>query len=559
MKKSLLLGAALLAVLTVSSCGEKAPKDEIAPVISGNQDIVCSVNETVDLLNGLVAVDETDGDISENITVTLLPEITVTDGKVTPTETGDYEIQYEVKDKAGNIAKAYAELAVNPALAEKVSYKKYEFANGEIAPFGSYFNTEEGIVGSADFVKGNYQLNVQQANGTDWHIKFDGNIATTVGVDYKLTYKFVSSVAGKVMANGNAHDIVVGTNEVSYSFTADGEGKYVELQFGLLTGPFTIDMISVNVEESVGTDVFTDITPQINYQTEGVVYSAFDNNSAGEHSATENSATLNITRGSDDNGCWQSKLFIKPGMDLAAGKYKISLDVHSTNGHKFEICFNSGDVEKGVGALYGLELAADESKTFDYTFTLDSAKDNLVILLQLGELKTPQGNDVVTVSNIKIESITGDKTVTSKGYSFGPLDFGTYNDAASAEGYLYVKDSKLVYEMTKIATIDWHNKMYIEKILLEADKIYTVTFTAKADKNISCAFFVNPCGTWDPRLSQTVNFTTEVQEYSFTMSAALMADMNFELLWQFGSGENANLGSAVIEFSNIEILAQDVQ
>ena len=111
--------------------------------------------------------------------------------------------------------------------------------------------------------------------------------------------------------------------------------------------------------------------------------------------------------------------------------------------------------------------------------------------------------------------------------------------------------------MTKIASIDWHNKMYISKLHLEADKIYTITFTASADKDISCAFFLNPLGKWDPRIREEVNFTTTAKTFSF-VTPKFAADMDFEVLFQFGSDVNSQLGGAKVEFSSMVIYAQDV-
>lgn len=323
---------------------------------------------------------------------------------------------------------------------------------------------------------------------------------------------------------------------------------------------FTLEIISIEIIKRVGEDVYTEVTPSFTYDAEGVTYSAFDNNSTGDVTTTADSATINITRGSDGNGCWETKLFVKPGFDLEAGKkYKISVDVYSQNGHKFEICFNNGDAEKGIGALYGLELAADETKTFDFVAISETAKDNLVLQFQLGELKEAKGTDVVTVSNLKIEEVGGNKVETSEALNWSPVGFGTYNDAASAAGSLYIENDKLVYEMTQIGLTDWHSKMYVGKLELEADKIYTITFTAKADKEISCAFFLNVFNKWDPRLSAEVKFTTTETTYEYTVPTAFAADMTFELLWQFGSETNAALGGAKIEFSNFVIYSQDVQ
>lgn len=567
MKKFLVLCSSVLLALGLTACNTpKTPADETAPIINGVENKTTTVNETIDLLTGVTAVDETDGDLTSSISVTLMPELTVTDGKVTPDATGSYEIAYKVTDAAGNEGTAYAELNVTPALAEKVEYKNYEFnaaANDIWKLFCWNDDNANANQGTIDVVKGNLQVNVTAHDTEAWHTKFEGNLPTIPGTDYKVTYNFISNVQGKIKTNdwSKEVDVVVGANSVSYSFTAgDGETSYLCLELGMLPSAFIFDFTSINVESSVGQDIYTNVTPTFAYNAEGVSYGAFDNNATGEVTSTANDATINITRGSDENGCWQTKLFVKPGFDLAANvKYKISVDVYSQNGHKFEICYNNGDAEKGIGALYGLELAAGETKTYDIVVKHDTAKDNLVLLFQLGELKTPQGTDVVKVSNLKIEEITGDKTTESKNIVFTPEGFGTFNDAATAAGSLYIENGKLVYEMTKIGLTDWHNKMYIERLELEADKIYTIEFTAKADKNISCAFFLNVLGGWDPRLSATVDFTTTEQVFSYTVSSAFITDMNFELLWQFGSEANQQLGGAKIEFTSIKIFAQDVQ
>ncbi|MBQ3253753.1 MAG: hypothetical protein IJA65_04270 [Acholeplasmatales bacterium] len=564
MKKVLLSLVAGLSILGLASCnGEDKPKDETAPVISGVQDLVCTVDQTINLLNGVTAVDETDGDITSNIEITLLPEMTVNNGSVTPTATGDYEVAYKVKDAAGNEGEAFATLAVTPALAPKTEYQVYTFGNADTNGWGAELKTDEGVEGSVGIVKGNYQINVTKSNGVDWHVKFARNFALTVGTDYTFTYNFISSVAGKVRSNGTEHDIVVGANTIVYKHYAESDNVYLDLQFGLLEGPYTIDFTSVKVEESVGVDTYTDITPSdFAFNNENQVSVAFDNEATGTLTTTADSAVIDITKGPNENGCWQVRAYVKAGLDLEADKkYRISVDVHSTAGYTdgfFEICYNNGDVEKGVGALYGQKIDANQTKTIEFTVFCDSAKDNLTLQFQLGALNATNGANTVTISNLKIEEVGGDKTVTDKTYTFTPEGFGTYNEAPAA-GNLYTQDNKLVYEMTSIALTDWHNKMYIENILLEADKIYTISFKAKADKNISCAFFLNKRGEWDPRVSQTVNFTTEEQLFEFSTSSAFAADMAFEILWQFGSEANQALGSAKIEFSEIVIYAQDVQ
>jgi hypothetical protein len=60
-------------------------------------------------------------------------------------------------------------------------------------------------------------------------------------------------------------------------------------------------------------------------------------------------------------------------------------------------------------------------------------------------------------------------------------------------------------------------------------------------------------GDWDPRISEGMDITTEYQTFRFTTTDTLITDMDFELLFQFGSEDTADMGENTIEFSNITI------
>ena len=70
---------------------------------------------------------------------------------------------------------------------------------------------------------------------------------------------------------------------------------------------------------------------------------------------------------------------------------------------------------------------------------------------------------------------------------------------------------------------------------------------------MSCGFFLNLLGGGDPRLSEKIDFTTQAQTFSFTTTDTFIMDMDFEILFQFGSEETVQLGDVTIEISNITI------
>lgn len=102
MRKTIGLLFALLLMITMSACsdpveeeitsGDTVIVDTIAPVISGAVDRTINAGDAIDLLDGVSALDETDGNLSANITVIGVVEATP----------GTYTIVYSVYDAAGN-------------------------------------------------------------------------------------------------------------------------------------------------------------------------------------------------------------------------------------------------------------------------------------------------------------------------------------------------------------------------------------------------------------------------------------------------------------------------
>ena len=116
------------------------------------------------------------------------------------------------------------------------------------------------------------------------------------------------------------------------------------------------------------------------------------------------SAKVTFTNSPDSGSeVWKTKLFAKTGVMLEAGKlYRISADVQATSELGYEICYNNGGTEKGVGAKYGL-TAGSTLQTVTYEVT-PATNANLIIQFSLGNAAA--GNEV-TVSNIKVEEVKG--------------------------------------------------------------------------------------------------------------------------------------------------------
>ena len=111
---------------------------------------------------------------------------------------------------------------------------------------------------------------------------------------------------------------------------------------------------------------------------------------------------------------WKTKLFINTGVTLKAGeKYRISLDACADKETSFEICYNNGGEEKGLGAMYGL-TAYPETRTCEYT--VYAARDTrLIIQVSLGSCEAPNS---FTVSRVKVEKAGALEKLSERGYDF---------------------------------------------------------------------------------------------------------------------------------------------
>ena len=126
-----------------------------------------------------------------------------------------------------------------------------------------------------------------------------------------------------------------------------------------------------------------------------------------------------------------------------------------------------------------------------------------------------------------------------------------------------MENGSLFYRIDQGGITDWHNKLICgygdNPLVLKADSYYTVEITVKASQNVSCGFFLNPMGNWDPRLTESLDITTVEKTFIFTTTETLVTDMNFEMLFQFGSEATAALGEVTIEFVSIKIYQSVVE
>lgn len=191
------------------------------------------------------------------------------------------------------------------------------------------------------------------------------------------------------------------------------------------------------------------------------------------------------------NGVWQSKLFVNTGVTLEAGaKYKVSAKVASVKAMNFEICYNNGDTEKGYEALYGQTVAAGETKTCvkEFEVAADAVTNNLVLQFQLGA--TPAGN-TITVSDVTLEKWVPAHDETTGG-STTKNDFDVETNGG-ADAALSGNGSSATVLVNTSTGDDWHIKFYAKPhVTLENGKTYKISF--KVSGASGCSAFYKRLG-----------------------------------------------------------------
>ncbi len=272
---------------------------------------------------------------------------------------------------------------------------------------GSMFRAKfEGtdVEGSGEAVDGVYRFIATKTDGESWHVKLECNYPTVAGRDYFVTYRFRSNVSGTVkFGDFQEFQIHEGENEITGILIASGGTSYLDLQLGMLS-PFTIDFTEIEVKEYADDVEYENaLTDPINFERESIVYEKHDQGYATILARSDDTVDVYYIASPWDAGVWQSRLYVRTGMIPEAGThYRVTADIMCTEDLPFEVLFNNGDEEKGYGALYGQELAANEVKKCEAVITGSGNGDELVLQFSLG--LAPE-DCIVIVGNVNVEII----------------------------------------------------------------------------------------------------------------------------------------------------------
>ena len=598
----------LLALCMLASVGLVSAEGE--PTLDGVHDQSVMAGTEFDALAGVTAADAAGADLTDMIMIESTPSLDFKNGKATPENPGDYELVYSVTDANGVTAEDYATLTVTKKTGDEVVYKTFDFSNAAVTDTHGWeakINAETADA-AAELKQGAYVIEIRNPGDGDGAVQLAKAGYPLKAADYKIRIwaKSTKKTYAHILARneqaegwetfGGAFNVVIGPEiaPLELNFTSPGEGS-AELLFNLGkitpnpdnaedTTPedFTVTVDKIELYEISGEETQVPAYTADFSAGEALTAEAGDGAAAGV-SFADGKATVAIdSYPGEGGGVWSVKANILLGdVKIVQGKkYFYSFKLTAANGQSGEALVESAARAWECRANFnGLSAAAGEETTVSAVFTAEADVDDPVIRLQIGNAPEGASSNSIVISDVVFGTVEGDKETHKTIDSFMPFGRNTPNaenpacpwetfngtdeDNERGVGVIWAENGSFFYRIDNGGTVDWHNKLICgfggNPLTLASDSYYTVEITAKATQPVSCGVFLNPMGGWDPRFSEGMDLTTEFQTFRFSTKDTFVVDMDFELLFQFGSEALAKMGEVTVEFQNVTIYQMSVQ
>jgi len=618
----ILLAAVLALCLTACSGGKtpepaaaptaaptEVPAENAAPAITGVQDQTVEAGTEIDLLAGVTAADPEDGDLTGMITIDSTPAMTMKNGKATPENAGAYELVFSVSDKGGKTAEAYATLTVTKKKSEEKVYKAFDFSGVAVTDNrGWEAKIGEAAEATAELKEGSYVIEIKNPGNGDGDVQLAKAGYALKAADYKVKIwaKSTKETYAHILARneqaegwetfGGAFNVKIGPEiaPLELNFTSPGEGS-AELLFNLGkitpnpdnpedTTPedFRVTIDKIELYEISGEERQVPVYTPDFAAGEGVTAEAGDG-AAASAAVADGKATVTIdSYPGEGGGVWSVKANILLGdVKIVKGqKYYYSFKLKAANGQGGEALVESAEKAWENRANFnGFSAGAGEETVISSVFTAEADVEDPVIRLQIGNAPEGAASNTIEISEVVFGNVEGDKETRKTIDAFMPFGRnsanaantdcpwetfnGTDEDNERGVGTIWAENGSFFYRIDNGGTVDWHNKLMCgfggNPLTLASDSYYTVEITAKASQPVSCGVFLNPMGGWDPRFSEGMDLTTEFQTFRFSTTDTFIMDMDFELLFQFGSEALSKMGEVTVEFQNVTIYQMTVQ
>jgi hypothetical protein len=594
-------------LLSTAACGGN--KNNTAPEITGAMDTSVQAGSEFNAMEGITAQDAEDGDITSKIVIESTPELDFKNGKATPESAGSYELTYSVTDKGDLTAEAYATLTVTKQTSDAVVYKELDFDTVQtVDDQGWTARIADGVAATGEIKEGAYVFDIESAGTGDGEIQLVKSGVTLKPAEYRIKVwaKSTASTYAHILARdenaaewstfGGTFNAVIGEEiaPLELDFTVSEEGSAeIMVNLGKITPNsekpedttpenFTVTIDKIEFYEISGEETQEAVfTNDFTAAADGAVVVAAGDGAEAEVTYADGAAQVAINSYPAEGGVWSIKSdIVLEGVTIEAGqKYYYSFKVNADNAQAGECLVESATLFDANRVNFAsLAVNAGEDSVITGVFTADQAVSDPVIRLQIGNPSDGVTSNVITIDDVEFGMVEGDLATEKTIYAFTAFgnttanaenpDYpwatfnGTDEDNERGVGTIWAEDGSFFYRIDQGGVTDWHNKLICgytgNPLVLAADSYYTIEITAKASQNVSCGFFLNPLGGWDPRISEGMDLTTEEQTFTYTTTDTFLTDMDFEMLFQFGSEATSQLGEVTIEISNITILQSSI-
>ena len=579
------------------------------PTLDGVHDQSVMAGTEFDALAGITAAGGDGSDLTGMIMVESTPALDFKNGKATPENPGDYELVYSVTDNSGVTVEDYATLTVTKKTGEEVVYRTFDFSTVEVTDnHGWEAKIGEAAQAEAALKNGAYVIDIRNPGEGDGDVQLAKAGFALKAADYKIKIwaKSTKDTYAHILARnenaegwetfGGAFNVRIEetVKPLELSFSSAGEGS-AELLFNLGkitpnpdnaedTTPtdFTVTIDKIELYEISGEEHEVPVYTADFTQGEGVTAEAGDGAGASASFADGKAVVTIDSYAGEGGGVWSVKANIGLGdLTIEQGqKYYYRFTINAQNGQGGEALVESAARAWECRANFnGLNAAAGEDVVVSSVFVAEADVEDPVIRLQIGNAPEGATNNVITISDVEFGKMEGDKETVKTIEAFMPFGpttanaenaaypwqtfNGTDEDNERGVGTIWTDNGSFFYRIDNGGTVDWHNKLICgfggNPLTLASDSYYIVEITARADKPVSCGVFLNPMGGWDPRFSEGMDLTEEFQTFRFATTDTFIMDMDFELLFQFGSEALSKLDEVTVEFQNVTIYQMSVQ
>ena len=507
--------------------------DTVGPVITGVEDVTIYLDATFDPMDGVSAMDNVDGDLTDEITVA---------GSVDVTSTGSYFLKYTVEDAAGNKTEAtrYVTVEVDPNLIGDEMIQNGDFSLG--AGIWAVALNEGGAGSLSVIEEGDNKVGALEITAAGWSDPFprlDSNVTEFEnGLTYEVTFMAKADAARPIK-------VQVGQLLPAAPWFVDympGQTQIFDLTTDWQTFSFKFTMNQQDSDAGAmlegqllfnhgGTIVGETTTPAENYNT--TVY--YDDVAINE-STPDPDTTAPIITGADDvtieTGDSFDPLDGVSVFDVVDGA--ITIDASNV----------SGTVDANTPGEYTLTYTVSDEAGNEATATRVVTVVDL-IFNDASQIVDPSFDTTTTIIDEVQDADNGYADITQADVWYKYI--AGWDGAAAT---VSVVDNAAVLDITALGNQNFGVILKQKGIELMTGETYKLTFTASATADRDMEAKVTD------DYYQSFNLTSTPTEFSFIFTYTGEYNDMARVMFMLGNTANAAVGTVTIDDVMISVLQQ---